>query len=141
VAHFYFLWISKLGHFSAELAPTHKRGADPLYRYHQWQANLRVLEVSEIKTVPYVPLSHPFVERLIGSIRREFLDQMLFWTATDLEDKLVRFQHYYNEHQTHTGLNGRTPEPPAAGPRADVNLSLFTWQRHCRGLYQTPAVA
>jgi putative transposase len=92
-----------------------------------------VLEVSEIKTVPYVPLSHPFVERLIGSIRREFLDQMLFWTATDLEDKLVGFQHYYNEHRTHTGLNGRTPEPPAAGPRADVNLSLFTWQRHCRG--------
>jgi hypothetical protein len=39
---------------------------DPLYRFHQWQANLRVLEVTEIKTVPYVPLSHPFVERLIG---------------------------------------------------------------------------
>jgi hypothetical protein len=32
---------------------------DPLYRVHQWQANLRVLEVVEIKTVPYVPLSHP----------------------------------------------------------------------------------
>src|SRR5262249_42239124 len=28
---------------------------DPLYRYHQWQANLRVLEIQEIKTVPYVP--------------------------------------------------------------------------------------
>jgi hypothetical protein len=27
---------------------------DPLYRFHQWQANLRVLEVTEIKTVPYV---------------------------------------------------------------------------------------
>ena len=40
---------------------------DPLYRFHQWQANLRVLEVTEIKTVPYVPLSHPFVERLIGA--------------------------------------------------------------------------
>jgi len=40
---------------------------DPLYRFHQWQANLRVLEVIEIKTVPGVPLSHPFVERLIGS--------------------------------------------------------------------------
>ena len=34
---------------------------DPLYRFHQWQANLRVLMVQEIKTVPYVPLSHPFV--------------------------------------------------------------------------------
>ena len=31
---------------------------DPLYRFHQWQANLRVLDVTEIKTVPYVPLSH-----------------------------------------------------------------------------------
>ena len=40
---------------------------DPLYRFQQWQANLRVLEIEEIKTVPYVPLSHPFVERLIGT--------------------------------------------------------------------------
>jgi putative transposase len=30
---------------------------DPLYRFHQWQANLRVLGVKEIKTVPFVPLS------------------------------------------------------------------------------------
>jgi hypothetical protein len=44
---------------------------DRLYRFHHWQANLRVLEVTEIKTVPYVPLSHPFVERLIGTLRRE----------------------------------------------------------------------
>src|SRR6516162_5421014 len=44
---------------------------DPLYRFHQWLANLRGLEVTEIKTVPYVPLSHPFVERLIGTLRRE----------------------------------------------------------------------
>ena len=43
---------------------------DPLYRFHQWQANLRILEAKEIKTVPYVALSHPFVERLIGTIRR-----------------------------------------------------------------------
>jgi hypothetical protein len=41
---------------------------DPLYRFHQWQANLWVLGVTEIKTdVPYVPMSHPFVERLIGT--------------------------------------------------------------------------
>ncbi len=29
---------------------------------------------------PHVPLSHPFVERLIGTMRREFLDHVLFWT-------------------------------------------------------------
>ena len=69
---------------------------DPLYRFHQWQANLRILDVTEIKTVPYVPLSHPFGERLIGTIRRECLDQTLFWTTTDLEKKLRDFQHYLN---------------------------------------------
>ena len=40
---------------------------DPLYRFHQWQANLRILEATEIKSIPYVPLSHQFVERLIGT--------------------------------------------------------------------------
>jgi hypothetical protein len=53
---------------------------DPLYRFHRWQANLRILDMKEIKTVPYVPLSHPFVERLIGTVRRECLDRTLFWT-------------------------------------------------------------
>ena len=83
---------------------------DPLYRFHQWQANLRVLEIIEIKTVPHVPLSHPFVERLIGTIRREYLDRMLFWTMVDLERKLLEFQHYYNGHRAHAGLGGRLPE-------------------------------
>jgi putative transposase len=83
---------------------------DPLYRFQQWQANLRVLDVTEVKTVPYVPLSHPFIERLIGTIRRECLDRMLFWTARDLEAKLLDFQRYFNKHRTHSGLNGRTPE-------------------------------
>ncbi len=69
---------------------------DPLYRFRQWQANLRILDVREIKTVPYVPLSHPFVERLIGTIRRECLDRTLFWTAADQEMKLLDFHRYYN---------------------------------------------
>jgi hypothetical protein len=82
---------------------------DPLYRFHQWQANLRILDVTEIKTVPYVPLSHPFIERLIGTIRRECLDRLLFWTGADLEGKLTAFKGYYNEYRSHSGLNGKTP--------------------------------
>ena len=42
---------------------------------HQWQANLRILNIREIKTVPYVPRSHPVVERLIGTVPRECLDR------------------------------------------------------------------
>jgi hypothetical protein len=52
-------------------------------RVYEIGSNLRILEVTEIKTVPFVPLSHPFVERLIGTIRREYLDLILFWTTPD----------------------------------------------------------
>jgi putative transposase len=60
---------------------------DPLYRFYQWKANLRIVKVIEIKTIPYVPLSHPFVERLIGTVRREYLDHMLFWTTKRMREK------------------------------------------------------
>jgi hypothetical protein len=56
---------------------------DPLFKFRRRKANLRILDVAEVKTVPYVPLSHPFVERLIGTIRREFLDYVPFWGAGD----------------------------------------------------------
>jgi putative transposase len=36
---------------------------DPVFKAHRWTANLRILEIDEIKTVPHVPLSHPCVER------------------------------------------------------------------------------
>ena len=37
-------------------------------------------------------LSPPFVKRLIGTIRREYLDRIFFWNAQDLERKLVDFR-------------------------------------------------
>ncbi len=82
---------------------------DPLFEYHRWQANLRILEIDPVKTIPYTPISHPFVERLIGTIRREFLDQTLFWNAVDLQRKLDAFQHYYNHVRFHASLEGDTP--------------------------------
>ncbi len=114
---------------------------DPLYRFGQWQANLRILEVAEIKTVPYVPLSHPFVERLIGTIRREYLDRTLFWTTVDLENKLLEFRDYFNGHRTHNSLEGRTPDQDTRVSRPVADLHSYRWQRHCQGLYQTPMAA
>jgi putative transposase len=112
---------------------------DPLYRFHQSQANLRILEMTEIKTIPYVPLSHPFVERLVGTVRREYMDHTMFWTTADLENKLLDFKTYFNDHRTHTSLEGRTPDTTVSRPVA--NLSSFRWQAHCRALYQTPVAA
>jgi putative transposase len=107
---------------------------DPLFRFQQWEANLRILNITGIKTVPDVPWSHPFIERLIGTLRRECLDRLLFWTATDLELKLGSFRDYYNGHRTHSALQGQTPidNPGSKG----ALLNRHRWQTHCRGLYQ-----
>ncbi len=48
---------------------------DPLFRFQRWLANLRVLEVDEIKAIPWTPRSQAFVERLIGTVRRDYLDR------------------------------------------------------------------
>jgi hypothetical protein len=63
---------------------------DPLFQFYRWNANLRILEIQEIKTVPYAPLSHPFVERLIGTIRRRFLDYASFGQAEILYESSNR---------------------------------------------------
>jgi hypothetical protein len=61
---------------------------------------------------------HPFVERLIGTVRREFLDHVLFWNARDLERKLAEFQVYYNAARCHASLEGHTPLAFAGGHMA-----------------------
>jgi len=86
-------------------------------------------------------VSHPFVERLIGTLRRECLDRMLFWSTADLEAKLLDFQQFYNEHRTHAGRKGLPPVTGVNAHRALANLSCYRWQKHCRGLYQTPIAA
>ncbi len=83
--------------------------------------------------------ARPFVERLIGTVRREYLDHILFWTTADLENKLLDFRTYFNNHRTHDSLEGRTPDTSV--PRPIANLRSIRWQPHCRALYQTPAAA
>jgi len=112
---------------------------DPLFQYHRWKANLRILEVEEIKSIPHLPMSHPFVERLIGSIRRELLDHSFFWTATDLENKLHDYQAYYNQHRCHSSRDGLTPVVSCSAKVVEINN--YRWKKHCRGLFQLPVAA
>ena len=115
---------------------------DPLFRFHQWNANLRIVDVMQVKTVPYVPLSHPFVERLIGTIRREYLDHVPFWTARDLERKLRLYKEYYNRDRVHRGLADLIPDPKSANTDQNIaRLNNYRWNPCCRGLYQLPAAA
>ncbi|MFP6888371.1 MAG: integrase core domain-containing protein [Nitrospinota bacterium] len=114
---------------------------DPLFRYYRWRSNLRIREIG-VKIVPHVPISHPFTERLVGTIRREFLDQTLFWNERDLEEKLGEFQDYYNAHRVHQALNLKTPDEAAGkGPPTLAKLGNSAWLSHYRGMFQTPIAA
>ncbi|MCH8099003.1 MAG: transposase [Proteobacteria bacterium] len=128
---------------SGSMAPRYlSSDNDPLFLFHQWNANLRILDVIEVKTVPYVPLSHPFIERLIGTIRREYLDQVSFWSARDLERKLLPFKEYYNRDRVHRGLDGAPPnEQGGITDRKIARLDDYRWEKRCRGLYQLPVAA
>ena len=115
---------------------------DPLFNFHRWQANLRISGIEPIRTVPYVPVSHPFVERLIGTIRREYLDRVFFWNAADLEQKLASFRCYFNQSRVHQGLAGDTPEEMAgAHAPQQARLHNYVWQSHCNGLFELPIAA
>ena len=86
--------------------------------------------------------SHPFVERLIGSIRREYLDHVFYWNGNDLEGKLDEFKDYFNESRVHSGIEGKTPNCSAEVSESIIaNLENFKWNTQCNGLFQMPIAA
>jgi putative transposase len=51
------------------------------------------------------------VERLIGSIRRECLDQVIVWNERSLRQTLRSYFRYYGKSRTHLALAKDAPEP------------------------------
>ena len=117
---------------------------DPLFRFHRWLVNLRVLAIEEVKSVPYASVSHPFIERLIGTVRREYLAHVFFWNAIDLMRKLDAFADYYNTHRVHRSLDGTTPAQRvcvSSPPRTRAALRHYAWEERCRGVCHTASPA
>jgi hypothetical protein len=84
----------------------------------------------------------PFVERLIGTIRCEFLDRTLFWNSVDLERTLEAFRKYYNHSRVHAALEGDTPAQFCSESiTKQADLASYRWQTHCRGLVKLPLAA
>ena len=55
------------------------------------------------------PWQNPYVERLIGTLRRECLDHVLIYGERQLRRILTLYSLYYNETRTHLGLGKDTP--------------------------------
>ena len=60
----------------------------------------------EVQCAPY---ANPYVERLIGSLRRECLDHVIVINAAQLRCVLTAYIEYYHRSRTHLGLRKDTP--------------------------------
>jgi len=82
---------------------------------------LESLGIEEVRIAPRSPWQNPFVERLIGSIRRERLDHVIVLSERHLYRVLKSYFDYYHVSRTHLSLDRNCPmprevEPPERGP-------------------------
>jgi transposase InsO family protein len=68
------------------------------------------LGMEEVITAPRSPWQNPYVERLIGSVRRECLDHVVVWNERSLRRTLERYFAYYQGSRTHLALAKDAPE-------------------------------
>src|SRR5262249_60210017 len=66
--------------------------------------------IEEVVAAPRSPWQNPYVERLIGSIRRECLDHVIVWNETSLRRILRSYFQYYEKSRTHLARAKDTPD-------------------------------
>ncbi len=99
--------------FPEDTAPRYLlRDQDEIYG-DSFRDRVSGMEIEEILTAPQSPWQSPFVERLIGSIRRDCLDHVIVLGERHLKRILTCYIAYYHEFRTHLSLEKDAPEPRA----------------------------
>jgi transposase InsO family protein len=70
---------------------------------------IRAMGIRDHPIAPRSPWQNAYVERLIGSIRRECLDHMIVFGEAHLRRTLRGYAAYYNVSRTHRSLNKDAP--------------------------------
>ena len=92
------------------------RDRDGIYGL-EFQGRAQALGLEEVRIAPRSPWQSPYVERLIGSVRRECLDHVIVLNQAHLHRLLKAYFAYYHRSRTHLGLDKDAPEPrPVQGP-------------------------
>ena len=90
-------------------APTYLvRDNDRAYG-HVFMSRVRAMGIRDRPISPGSPLQNAYVERLIGTVRRECLDRMLIFGEAHLRQILSSYAAYYNQVRTHLALGKDTP--------------------------------
>jgi putative transposase len=75
--------------------------------------------IKEVLSAPRSPWQRAYVERVIGTLRRECLDHVIVFNEVSLHRHVKRFLDYYHDSRTHLSLAKDAPEPrPIQGPEA-----------------------
>ena len=83
------------------------------------------LGMQEVLTAPRSPWQNPYVERLIGSIRRECVDHIIVFNEMHLKHMLRAYFSYYHKARTHRALDKQCPEPrPVEQPDLGTVIAL-----------------
>jgi putative transposase len=92
-------------------APTYLlRDRDHIYGVH-FRQRVHNMGLEEVVIAPQSPWQNPYVERLIGSIRRECLDHLVVLNERHLTRVLQAYLAYYHRWRTHLALDMDCPEP------------------------------
>jgi putative transposase len=73
--------------------------------------------ITEVVTAPRSPWQNAYVERVIGSIRRECLDQVVIFNERHLRHVLSSYVDYYHRARTHLSLDKDCPHSRPIQPR------------------------
>ena len=86
------------------------RDRDRIYGL-EFRGRVEALGLEELRIAPCSPWQSPYVERLIGSVRRECLDHVIVLNPAHLHRLLKAYFAYYHRSRTHLGLAKDAPEP------------------------------
>ena len=78
---------------------------------------VEAMGITQVVTAPRSPWQNPFVERVIGSIRRECLDHIVIFNERHLRRVLPSYVDYYHRTRTHLSLAKDCPDPRPIMPR------------------------
>ena len=74
------------------------------------------MKIQEVLSAPRSPWQRAYIERVIGSIRRECLDHVIVFNETGLRRMLSVYFSYYHETRPHLSLEKDSPEPRKVQP-------------------------
>jgi putative transposase len=83
----------------------------------EFREQVRDMGIHEVLSTPRSPWQRAYVERVIGSIRRECLDHVVVFNPRSLRRILASYFAYYHRSRTHLSLGKDSPEPRLIEPR------------------------